>query len=177
MLLRETLRIAQPHVAMRRNVGPEMYIDGKVIPTGTLVVYPFANVHLNPAMYPDPWKFDPTRPLPKGDFPYLGWGGGARPHSRSFFETEVDYVSFAYFCLARGVGRVACLGSRLATLTIKLLAALVLSDFDFDTVDAGGRIADPAPEPNWNDELTCRPARGQFFLKYRRLDSSGPPNC
>jgi len=92
-------------------------------------------------------------------------------------KTEVDDVSFAYFWLARGVGRVACLGSRLATLTIKLLAALVLLDFDFDTVDAGGRIADPAPEPNWNDELTCRPARDQFFLKYRRLDSSGPPSC
>jgi len=178
MLLRETLRIAQPHVAMRRNVGPEMYIDGKVIPTGTLVVYPFANVHLNPELYPDPWKFDPARPLPKGAFSYLGWGGGASSlTARSFSETEVDddVSLLTFFCLARWVGRVACLGSRLATLTIKLLAALVLSDFDFDTVDAGGRIADPAPEPNWNDELTCRPARGQFFLKYRRLDSSGPP--
>ncbi|KAH9171337.1 cytochrome P450 [Lactarius sanguifluus] len=62
MLIRETLRIAQPHTAMRRNVGPETYIDGKVIPTGTLVVYPFSDVHLNPALYPDPWRFDPTRP-------------------------------------------------------------------------------------------------------------------
>ena len=77
MLIRETLRIAQPHMAMRRNVGPETYIDGKVIPTGTLVVYPFYNVHLNPALYPDPWRFDPTRPhhLP-ADFAYVGWGGG-----------------------------------------------------------------------------------------------------
>ena len=76
-LIHETLRIAQPHVAMRQNLGPEMYIDGKVIPTGTLVVYPFANVHLDPTIYPDPWKFDPERPKPTGHLAYLGWGGGA----------------------------------------------------------------------------------------------------
>jgi sterol 14-demethylase len=76
-LIHETLRIAQPHVAMRQNVGPEMYIDGKVIPTGTLVVCPFANVHLDPTIYPDPWKFDPERPQPTGNLAYLGWGGGA----------------------------------------------------------------------------------------------------
>jgi sterol 14-demethylase len=77
MLIRETLRISQPHIAMRRNVGPETYIDGKAIPTGTLVVYPFASVHLNPALYPDPWKFDPARSQPKAELAYLGWGGGA----------------------------------------------------------------------------------------------------
>ncbi|KAI0000216.1 cytochrome P450 [Russula compacta] len=146
MLIHETLRIAQPHIAMRRNIGPEMYIDGKVIPTGTLVVYPYADVHLNTALYPDPWKFDPTRSRPKDNLAYLGWGGG----------------------------RVTCLGSRLARLEIKLLAALLLVDFDFDTVDVGGRIADPPPKPNWNDTSTGRLAQGQFFLKYKRLDSSDP---
>ncbi|KAH9018679.1 cytochrome P450 [Lactarius pseudohatsudake] len=67
MLIRETLRIAQPHTAARRNVGAETYIDGKVIPTGTLVVYPFSDVHLNPVLYPDPWRFDPTRPQLQAD--------------------------------------------------------------------------------------------------------------
>jgi len=145
MLIHETLRIAQPHVAMRRNLGPETYIDDKVIPTGTLLVYPFANVHLDPALYPDPWKFDPTRPRPKDSLAYLGWGGG----------------------------RVTCLGSRLARLKIKLLTALLLVDFDFATVDASGRVADPPPRPNWNDDFRCRPApsQGQFFLKYRRRGS------
>lgn len=53
-----------------------MYIDGKLIPTGALVAYPVADVHLDPALYPDPWKFDPTRLQPKGNLTYLGWGGG-----------------------------------------------------------------------------------------------------
>jgi len=69
-----------------------------------------------------------------------------------------------------------CLGSRLAKLQVKLLAALLLMDFDFETVDESGRIANPPPKPNWNDALTGRPALGQFFLKYRRLDSSEPPS-
>ncbi|KAI9507591.1 cytochrome P450 [Russula earlei] len=149
MLIHETLRIAQPHVAMRRNLGPETYIDGKVIPTGTLLVYPFASVHLDPALYPDPWKFDPARSQPKDNLAYVGWGGG----------------------------RVTCLGSRLARLKIKLLTALMVLDFDFDTVDVSGRIADSPPKPDWNDILTCRPAHGQFFIAYKRRDAFEPSSC
>ena len=76
MLIREVVRLSQAFVSLRRNVGPELYIDGKVIPTGALVVYPAADVHLDPALYPDPWKFDPARSRPKGNLTYLGWGGG-----------------------------------------------------------------------------------------------------
>ncbi|KAH8978743.1 cytochrome P450 [Lactarius hatsudake] len=141
MLIRETLRIAQPHTAARRNVGPEMYIDGRVIPTGTLVVYPFSDVHLNPALYPDPWRFDPARPQLQADS-YVGWGGG----------------------------KVTCPGSRTAKLTMKLITALLLLDFDFDTVDQSGRIADPHPIPDWNDALAVR---GQIFLKCKRISLTG----
>lgn len=76
-LIRETTRVAQPHTAMRRNLGPELYIDNKIIPTGAYVIYPFSDVHLDPELYPDPWKFDPGRKeathVPYG---YVGWGGG-----------------------------------------------------------------------------------------------------
>lgn len=93
-LIKETLRVAQPHTAMRRNVGPEFYIDGKLIPTGAYVVYPFSDVHLDEDMYEDAWKFDPGRWL-DGDqtemkegkgvpFGYVGWGGG----------TSLDFFCF-----------------------------------------------------------------------------------
>lgn len=75
-MIGETLRLAQPHTAMRRNLGPEIYIDGKVIPTGAYVVYPFSDVHLNPDLYDDPYKFDPTRPRQKTPFGFIGFGGG-----------------------------------------------------------------------------------------------------
>jgi len=96
MLIREAIRLSQAYVAFRRNVGPAMYIDGKVIPTGALVAYPAANVHLDPALYPDPWKFDPTRPQPKGSLTYLGWGGGVYSRLRllpkGIIRADVDDV-------------------------------------------------------------------------------------
>jgi hypothetical protein len=65
------------------------------------------------------------------------------------------------------VGGTTCIGSRLARLDIKLLSALLLVDFDFDTVDAFGRVVDSLPKSNWNGPVTCRPVQGRFFLKYR----------
>lgn len=49
-IIRETLRLGQPHAAMRRNLGKEVYIEGRAIPTGTYVIYPFSDVHLNPEL-------------------------------------------------------------------------------------------------------------------------------
>ena len=74
--IRETLRIAQPHAAMRRNMGPDTYVDGTCIPSGAYVVYPFSDVHLNPQLYADPWRFDPDRTQVEGKYNYVGWGGG-----------------------------------------------------------------------------------------------------
>lgn len=92
-MIKETLRIAQPHTAMRRNLGPEMYIDGKVIPTGAYVVYPFSDVHLNPEIYPDPWKFDPAREEIKTQFGYVGWGGGPS----AFISSRVFLTKFRVY--------------------------------------------------------------------------------
>lgn len=78
-IIRETTRLAQPHAAMRRNVGPELYINNKLIPTDAYVVYPFSDVHLDPEIYPDPWRFDPGRKeASHASFAYLGWGGGKK---------------------------------------------------------------------------------------------------
>ena len=76
-IIRETTRVAQPHTAMRRNLGPDLYIDSKLIPSGAYVIYPFSDVHLDPELYSDPWKFDPGRKEPDHvPFSYVGWGGG-----------------------------------------------------------------------------------------------------
>jgi sterol 14-demethylase len=79
MVVREAVRLSQPFVSFRRNVGSEMYINGKVIPTptGAVVAYSAADVHLDAALYPGPWRFDPARPQPKGNLTYLSWGVGA----------------------------------------------------------------------------------------------------
>ena len=78
-IIRETTRLAQPHVAMRRNLGPELEIDNKFIPTGAYVIYPFSDVHLDPEIYRDPWRFDPGRKEANHvSLEYVGWGGGKK---------------------------------------------------------------------------------------------------
>ncbi|KAH9478669.1 Cytochrome P450 monooxygenase claM [Psilocybe cubensis] len=140
-LIRETTRVAQPHTAMRRNLGPELYINNKIIPTGAYVIYPFSDVHLDPEIYPDPWKFDPSRKEPAHiPFSYVGWGGG----------------------------KTLCLGTRLAKVELKLITAMFVLGFQHTVVDRRGEPSNPLPVPNWNDILLCRPPAGSFKLKYER---------
>ncbi|KIJ99908.1 hypothetical protein K443DRAFT_155252 [Laccaria amethystina LaAM-08-1] len=139
-IIRETTRVAQPHTAMRRNIGPEIYINNKIIPTGAYVIYPFSDVHLDPEIYPDPWKFDPGRRAPeKTPFGYLGWGGG----------------------------KTVCLGTRLAKVELKLVTAMFILGFQHSVVDKSGAPLNPLPTPNWNDILFARPQQGSF-IKYER---------
>jgi len=127
---------------MRRNLGPEVYINDKLIPTGAYVVYPFSDVHLNPEFYPDPWRFDPSRPQPQTVFGYVGWGGG----------------------------KTICQGTRLAQLELKLITAMFLMGYTYEIVDKSGKYADSLPKPNWNDILLCRPPKGSGNVKYERTD-------
>jgi len=91
-LIRETTRVAQPHTAMRRNLGPELYINNKIIPSGAYVIYPFSDVHLDPELYPDPWKFDPGRnEVTHVPFGSIGWGGGQL--LSLFFFVAIEFFS------------------------------------------------------------------------------------
>ncbi|KAH0837817.1 cytochrome P450 [Lanmaoa asiatica] len=135
-LIHETLRIAQPHTAMRRNLGPDTIIDTKTIPSGAYVVYPFSDVHLNPELYPDPWKFDPSRKETTTPFGYVGWGGG----------------------------KTICLGQRLARMELKLITSMMLLRFRYLTVDSRGARPDPIPRPNWNDIFLCRPDEDIYLV-------------
>lgn len=139
----ETLRLAEPHFAMRRNIGPEAYVDGVCIPTGTYVVYPFSDVHLNPALYPDPWRFDPGRLESKASLGYVGWGGG----------------------------RTVCLGQRLARLELKGLLAMLLLKFDFVLADKSGADLHRLPQPNWNDTLGCKPPAESCYLRFHSTEN------
>lgn len=157
-VIHETLRVAQPHTAMRRNMGPDTVIDSKTIPSGALVVYPFSDVHLNPDIYPDPWKFDPSREATKTPFGYLGWGGGE--YTTQHFTCRIPSADNA------SPGKTICVGQRLARLELKLVTSMLLLGFRYSMVDASGAGLDALPRPNWNDTLLCRPAKGTCFLRH-----------
>ncbi|EKM58052.1 uncharacterized protein PHACADRAFT_90797 [Phanerochaete carnosa HHB-10118-sp] len=136
-VIREALRVAQPHTAMRRNVGPETYVAGVRIPSGAYVVYPFSDVHLNPQLYPDPWRFDPGRSKSDAQVDYIGWGGG----------------------------KTVCLGQRLAKLQMKVMLTILLLSFDLSLVDQAQGPLRNVPQPNWNDHLTCKPPPGSCYVR------------
>ena len=46
LCIRETLRTSQPYTAVRKNIGPDVTIGPYVIPSGSLVVYPFSDTAL-----------------------------------------------------------------------------------------------------------------------------------
>ncbi|KAI0763121.1 cytochrome P450 [Trametes elegans] len=150
-LIRETLRVAEPHVAMRQYLPPPaadkqgapLYLGGKAVPPGAFVMYPFSDVHLSPEVYRDPWRWDPDRPEKdlKAPYSYVGMGAGAT----------------------------MCQGKRLAMLELKLITAqFVLGYEELRAVDARGEPLAELPRPNWNDMLTCRPPAGTCFVRFAR---------
>ncbi|KAI0720701.1 cytochrome P450 [Cerioporus squamosus] len=153
-LIRETLRVAEPHVAMRQYLPPprldekgtspaSLYLGGKAVPPGAFVMYPFSDVHLSSEVYKNPWRWDPGRPELNLKAPYAYVGMGA--------------------------GSTTCLGKRLATLELKLITALFVLGFgDLRAVDKLGAPLEELPQPNWNDILTCKPPAGSCFVRFER---------
>ncbi|KAJ5803569.1 cytochrome P450 [Penicillium pulvis] len=128
LCIRETMRIAQPHTALRKNTGPDFSAGEFTIPSGAFVAYSFLDTTLNPSHYADPTRWDPSRLLQK-DTPSIGWGMGSH----------------------------LCKGQRLAILTMKLLTASLLLRFDLSMVDEQLEKMEAPPVPNYNDQLTCQP--------------------
>jgi len=131
--IRETHRITQAGITFRRNLHGEMKIGEQVVKRGDFLVYSFADVHLNPEIYPEPYKYDPGRwlrpdPIPNAIYPFLGWGAG----------------------------RHICTGMKAAKLEMKLIMAMFLMRYEYELVDKDGKFPDPFPVPNRNDNHQVR---------------------
>jgi len=125
---RESQRICITGAAFQRNLHEEIKIGEQVVKQGDLLAYSLADVHLNPEIYPEPYKYDPGRwlrpdPVPKAIYPFLGWGAG----------------------------RHLCTGMKVAKLEIKLIAAMFLMRYEYELVDEDGKFPDPLPVPDGND--------------------------
>ncbi|RAK93719.1 cytochrome P450 [Aspergillus costaricaensis CBS 115574] len=138
LCIRETLRRAQPHTAVRRNIGPDLSIGAYTIPSNAFVLYPFSDTALNPTLYPDPLRWDPGRTVVDNNA-FIGWGGGTH----------------------------LCKGQRLANLTLKIIVACTLMSYKIDIVSKNGDVVTGAPVPDWNDYLTCRP-QGDCTLRFTK---------
>jgi cytochrome P450 len=126
----ETLRMYPPAwIGPRRSIEP-FELCGVHVPGGVLVNYcSWASHHL-PEVFPEPWRFDPSRfepeakaALPKGA--YVPFGGGSR----------------------------TCIGMRFGQLEIKTIARTILSRFSLE-------LQDPSLVPSIRQMPTLSPRGG-----------------
>jgi cytochrome P450 len=119
--IHETVRIISSGGAfLRRNVGQDVMLDGTaLVRRGDIVLMPTADTNRNPGAFVDPAAFDPARPR-DGQAPAagLGWGGGV----------------------------FACQGKRYASMVLKALTVVMLTEFELELRTPGGS-AYTAPVP------------------------------
>ncbi|KAF2868144.1 cytochrome P450 [Massariosphaeria phaeospora] len=138
MCLRDSIRLNLLGTTFRKNISGKPIPTGngtEVIPTDAFVTYSIADVHHDPAIYPDPQKWDPSRYLPdraedkKTPHAFLGWG----------------------------VARHPCLGMRFAKLEQNIITAYFLAAFDFSLLDAKGNAMTVPPQIDINGHSAHKP--------------------
>jgi cytochrome P450 len=107
--IRETQRISLSVIALRRNMGQDVNIHGRVVKRGDFLLYPSSDTNMNPEYYPEPEKYDPGRwlrpdPVPDAAYPFVGWGAGRHP----------------------------CTGTKAAKLEMKLVLAFFLTRYEYE---------------------------------------------
>ncbi|KAJ8523130.1 hypothetical protein ONZ45_g407 [Pleurotus djamor] len=143
LVIRETLRLTLSAAALRRNVLEDLKVDGKVIKKGDFLAYSLADVHLNPEIYSEPLKFDPSRfeagreEDKKGTWSFLGWGS-----------THHTTPLFVLSELLGVAGRHPCAGMKVAKLEIKVIVAMFVAAYEFDLVDETGSFPKSLPQPD-----------------------------
>jgi cytochrome P450 len=109
--LEEGLRLYPPAWSISRRSVEADRIDGFDIPAGATVIMPAYVIHRDPALWPDPERFDPTRFAPerseaRDPFSYLSFSGGPRK----------------------------CIGQQMAFAIQSTILAATLQDYDIEPV-------------------------------------------
>ncbi len=135
-LLKEVLRLVPPVGGGFRSVLRECEYNGYRIPQGWQVLYQINATHQDPTIYRDPGLFDPERfNLDRAEdrveiFGHVPFGGGLRE----------------------------CLGKEFAKLEMKLFAARLVRDFDWQLVPGQdlSSIVVPTPKPRDGLQVSFR---------------------
>ncbi|WP_225206937.1 cytochrome P450 [Novosphingobium huizhouense] len=135
LAFKESLRIMPPVPAMPRRALRDFTFRGHRIPAGTGVGISPAAVHADPALWPDPDRFDPLRFTPdkvaaRHKYAWVPFGGGAH----------------------------MCLGLHFATMQTKVLVAQILSRYALEAAPgyAPKWQAWPIPKPRDGLRLSLR---------------------
>jgi cytochrome P450 len=82
-VIHESLRLCPPAAVVARLAVRDVIVDGWRVPAGTNVVVGIMALHTDPALWPEPQRFDPDRFLPEHSrgrdrWQYLPFGAGPR---------------------------------------------------------------------------------------------------
>ncbi|KAI0126677.1 cytochrome P450 [Xylariales sp. AK1849] len=137
--IKETLRLRPQSMITARRMATDTvtFPDGTRIPKGSSIMIPTITAMLDPAVYPEPEKFDGER------FFRLR----AQNESKAqLVTTSIDYLGF-------GLGKHACPGRFLAANEIKVALCHLLLKYDFKFLAGEGR-----PEPmTWETAYMTNP--------------------
>ncbi len=135
LAFKEALRIMPPVPALPRRALRDFTFGGHRIPAGTTVGINPAYVHTDPALWPDPLRFDPLRftadkVAARHKYPWVPFGGGAH----------------------------MCLGLHFATMQTRILAHHILTRYDISAAPgyAPRWQAWPIPRPRDGLRLELR---------------------
>lgn len=129
-VLKEVLRVVPPVGGGFRQVIQTCEIGGYTIPKGYSVLYQIGRTHQDSTIYPNPQQFDPDRfDVNRSEktipFSYVPFGGGIRE----------------------------CIGKEFARLEMKIFAALLVQNYEWDLVADQNLGFDMIPTPRPKDGL------------------------
>lgn len=124
----EVLRLHPPLVTLMRLVKRDFEFRGLTIAAGeTIVISPYV-AHRIPEFYPDPERFDPSRPAQEQVFAYIPFGGGRRK----------------------------CVGNAFALLQVKAIFCALLQRYEFELVDSPESYREAMPSLILRTSEPCR---------------------
>ncbi|XP_040175383.1 probable cytochrome P450 4ac1 [Anopheles arabiensis] len=106
MVLKESLRLYPPVPFISRNISEDTMFGDRLVPKDTLFNVHIFDLHRDPAVFPDPERFDPDRFLP---------------------ECVAERSPYAYVPFSAGPRN--CIGQRFAILELKTVLAAILMHF------------------------------------------------
>jgi retinoid hydroxylase len=133
-VLKEVLRVIPPVGGGFREVIKTCEFNGYVIPQGWSVLYQIGKTHQDPSIYTTPESFDPQRFAPERAeekaklFSHVPFGGGVRE----------------------------CLGKEFAKLEMKLFAALLIREYDWELLPGQNLDLVMVPTPHPKDGLQVK---------------------
>ena len=126
-VIKEGLRLCPSVPLVGRTVTKELDVNGYIIPEGTTVLCFIYQLHRNQEIFPQPERFVPDR---------------------FFAENLVNRHPFAFVPFSAGPRN--CIGQRFAMSELKILLALLIKNFIFESTEPRDKIM-------FNMEMVLRP--------------------